>query len=293
MNLTLHSSDFFSSPQFSLKVIERDPELPYPLHSHDFYELVIIVSGKGDHITSGNTFPLFPGNVFVISPGLEHGYQNVNNLHLYNILFTSKIFIDSFPDLRNMPGYHALMTIEPNYRNEQLLQYFMQLTPSQMGIIMPIVENMQKEADSIESDDGSASIAMSLMVQLLVILFRYYSSSPRKDNTTILRIADAISFLEAHTNKSISIKELIEITNMSVSTLNRHFQNATGLSPIEYHIQLRIEEATRYIRSTDLNMNEISEATGFSDANYFSRQFRKVMGMSPREYKKNKSYWYQ
>lgn len=293
MNLTLLSSDFFYSPQFSLKVIERDPEIPYPLHSHDFYELVIIVNGKGDHITPDNTFSLFPGNVFVISPGHKHGYKNVEDLHLYNILFTPKIFIESFPDLRNMPGYHALMTIEPNYRNDQLLQYFMQLTPGQMGIIMPIVENMHKEADSIESDDGSKSIALALMVQLLVILFRYYSLSPRKDNNTILRIADAISFLEAHTNRSVSIKELIELTNMSVSTLNRHFQNATGLSPIEYHIQLRIEEATRYIRNTDLSMNEISEATGFSDANYFSRQFRKVMNMSPREYKKNKSYWYQ
>ncbi|MDC7244541.1 MAG: helix-turn-helix domain-containing protein [Sphaerochaetaceae bacterium] len=292
MKLKLLSSDFFYSPDFALKVIDRDPELPYPLHSHDFYELVIIVSGKGEHFTEGNSFSLFPGNVFVVTPGLEHGYKNVENLHLYNILFTNRIFIDSFPDLRNMPGYHALMTIEPNYRNDQMLDYFMQLTPAQMGKILPLIEQMQAECDSIESDDGSESLAMAMMIQLLVILFRIYAQQPRKDNYTILRMADAISFLESNIDRSVSIKELMELTNMSVSTLNRHFQAATGLSPVEYHIQLRIEQACRYIRTGDYSMGEISEATGFSDANYFSRQFRKVMGMSPREYKKNKIHWY-
>ena len=96
MKLKLLSSDFFYSPQFALKVIDRDPELPYPLHSHDFFELVIILSGKGEHFTTGNSFSLFPGNVFVVTPGMEHGYKNVENLHLYNILFSNKIFIDAF-----------------------------------------------------------------------------------------------------------------------------------------------------------------------------------------------------
>ena len=88
-------------------------------------------------------------------------------------------------------------------------------------------------------------------------------------------------------------KELMELTNMSASTLNRHFQNATGLSPVEFHIQRRIEQACRLIRASDLTMGDISEATGFNDANYFSRQFRKVMGMSPRQYRNNRTFWYR
>ncbi len=292
MKLTLLSSDFFYSPDFSLKVIERDPEIPYPLHSHDFYELVIIVSGKGEHFTSKTSFPLYPGNVFLITPDLEHGYRNVEDLRLYNILFSNKIFLDSFPDIRNMSGYHAMMTLEPHYRKEQMVQYFMQLSPSQMAIILPMVEIMQKEADSIESDDGSKSLAMAQMIQLLITLFRMYSQQSMKGNPMIMRMAEAVSYLESHTDQNISVQELVEITNMSVSTLNRHFHNATGFSPIEYHIQLRIEKACRLIRSTSLSMGEISDATGFSDANYFSRQFRKVMGMSPREYKKKSTVWY-
>ena len=120
-----------------------------------------------------------------------------------------------------------------------------------------------------------------------------YADNPRKDNLTLLRIADALSFLETHTDRPVGTRELMEITNMSSSTLNRHFREATGLSPIEFHIHRRIEQACRLIRSSNLSMAEISEATGFSDANYFSRQFRKVMGISPREYRTDRSFWYR
>jgi transcriptional regulator GlxA family with amidase domain len=169
----------------------------------------------------------------------------------------------------------------------------MQLTPAQMAEVLPLLEEMQSECDAIESDIGAKSLSFSYLIQLLVTLFRMYSEYPRKDNLTIMRIADALSFLEAHSDRPVGTKELMELTNMSASTLNRHFQNATGLSPIEFHIQRRIERACLLIRTSGLSMGEISEATGFNDANYFSRQFRKVMGMSPRQYRNNRSLWYR
>jgi AraC family L-rhamnose operon transcriptional activator RhaR/AraC family L-rhamnose operon regulatory protein RhaS len=163
----------------------------------------------------------------------------------------------------------------------------MQLTPSQLAEIMPLLEKMQVECDAIESDIGAQSIAFAYMVQLLVTLFRIYCEHRRKDNLTILHIADALSYLEANLDRKVSTKELMGITNMSASTLNRHFQNATGLSPVEFHIQRRIGKACRLIRTSNLTIGEIAEITGFDDGNYFSRQFRKVMGMSPLQYRKN------
>jgi AraC family L-rhamnose operon transcriptional activator RhaR/AraC family L-rhamnose operon regulatory protein RhaS len=77
-----------------MKVIKRDPELPYPLHSHDFYELVFIISGRGTHFTKENEMPLRPGNLFIIVPGMAHGYKDVQDLVLYNILFGRRLFKD-------------------------------------------------------------------------------------------------------------------------------------------------------------------------------------------------------
>lgn len=293
MNLKLLASDYFYDPSFTMKVIERDPELPYPLHSHDFFELVVIASGKGTHFTNTNSFSLLPGHVFVITPGMEHGYKDVEDLRLFNLMFDTKIIEESFSDLRNMPGYHALLKIEPNYRNDVGLATLLQLTPVQLAEILPLLEQMQKEADSMENDIGAKSLAFSYFLHLLVRLFRIEADYPRKDNQTLMRLADALSFLESNLDRSVSTKELMELTNMSASTLNRHFQNATGLSPVEFHIQRRIEYACRLIRSSALSVSEIAEATGFNDANYFSRQFRKIMGMSPLQYRANRTMWYR
>ena len=82
MELKLLSSDYFYDPSFQLKVIERDPELPYPLHSHDFSELVLIVSGKGVHFTPKSSFSLLPGHIFIVHTDALHGYSEVENLHL-------------------------------------------------------------------------------------------------------------------------------------------------------------------------------------------------------------------
>ena len=73
---------------------------------------------------------------------------------------------------------------------------------------------------------------------------------------------------------------------MSASTLNRQFKAYTGWSPVEFHIHRRIAYACSLILKREMSMEELSEATGFSDANYFSRQFRAHMNMSPKQYKK-------
>ncbi len=292
MNLKLYASDYFYDPKFQIKVIERNPELPYPLHSHDFYELVVIVSGSGVHFTRQNEFTLMPGNIFVITPGMEHGYKDVHQLCLYNIMFNGDLLRDSLHDLTNMPGYHALFSLEPTYRDDAEHASLMCLKAAQMADILPIIEQMLKECDSIETETGAKGMTFSLLIQLMVIIFRIYADFPRKDNQMILRLADAFSFLETHTNRPVTTKELMEVTNMSSSTLNRYFQSATGCSPIEFHTQRRIAQACRLIRSSILSMGEVAEATGFSDPNYFSRQFRQVMGMSPMQYKSNRSLWY-
>jgi AraC-like DNA-binding protein len=55
---------------------------------------------------------------------------------------------------------------------------------------------------------------------------------------------------------------------------------------VEYHIRLKIRRACRLLKQTDLNITEIAFRSGFEDSNYFARQFRKIMGVSPSLYRK-------
>ena len=69
----------------------------------------------------------------------------------------------------------------------------------------------------------------------------------------------------------------------------RVFRKATGQTPIEYLVRLRIQKSTELLRNTDFSITEIALQVGFNDSNYFTRQFRNSLGESPRSYRQKKS----
>jgi AraC family L-rhamnose operon transcriptional activator RhaR/AraC family L-rhamnose operon regulatory protein RhaS len=277
--IILTDNSYFYEPTLQLKVVKREPELPYRLHSHEFLELVLVVGGRGINYTATEQMPLREGSVFFIPPGVEHGYKEVDNLVLYNVLYGQMLINAQSLDLVELPGYRAFFLEEQAIPN-------MLLSPSQIAELIPIIQLIEKEADDQSYGSGSRTLAYAYLIELLVRLSRIYDQTPRETNQTARRLWEVISYIEDNLDISLSTEDLTEVANMSTSTLNRWFKQSTGLSPIEFHIHKRIAKACTLIQERGLSMGQISESCGFKDPNYFSRQFRKVMGMSPKQYQR-------
>jgi AraC family L-rhamnose operon transcriptional activator RhaR/AraC family L-rhamnose operon regulatory protein RhaS len=262
-----------------LKVIKRDPELPYRLHSHEFHELVFVVSGRGVNFTKDDELMLREGAGFFVPPGLEHGYKQVDNLVLYNIIYGRNLVSRHALALTEVPGYCSIFLQTDSIPS-------LSLSPSQIAELLPLIQLMEKEADDQSYGSGSRTLAYAYLIELLVSLARIYDQTPNEANQTARRLWDVISYMDSHLDQALSTEELKDVANMSTSTLNRCFKQSTGLSPIEFHIHKRIAYACSLIQKRGLSMAQISEASGFNDPNYFSRQFRKVMGMSPKQYQR-------
>ena len=84
---------------------------------------------------------------------------------------------------------------------------------------------------------------------------------------------------------SIELDRLADIAHMSKRNFMRSFQAAMGSSPIAHLIQLRVNRAASLLRRTEHSVTEIAFQVGFSDSNYFTRQFRKLLGVTPSEYR--------
>lgn len=283
----LLSRDFFDDTLLKLRVIERNPQIPFPLHSHDFSELVIILSGNGTHFTEDAEFRVLPGDVFVIENGFSHGFKDLDNLRLYNIIFAPQILKQVFIDIQQMPGYHAVFTLEPRFREFHKFESRLRVNPDQQLYCEQLISRLKTELSYTNSGNGSRALALAYFIELIVFLSRIYTQETLDGSTEIIRMAELFAFLQTHLNRSVSIEELSVRSNMSPSTLHRTFHRTVQCSPIEYHLQLRIDNAVNLLKHSRMSVSQISEACGFSDSNYFSRQFRKRIGMSPREYKKN------
>jgi AraC-like DNA-binding protein len=78
---------------------------------------------------------------------------------------------------------------------------------------------------------------------------------------------------------------MAEHAELSESHFSRLFKEQTGHSPVDYFIYLKMQHACSMLTLTQSTVKEISDTLGYSDAYYFSRLFKKVIGVSPREYR--------
>lgn len=98
-------------------------------------------------------------------------------------------------------------------------------------------------------------------------------------------LANAVSFLENNIYNSLSLKKICASLGNSQSTLNRLFRKHLGVSPIEYFINQKMLAAREMLKNDKLSIKEIAEMLGYSNQLYFSSEFRKRNGSSPRKFR--------
>ena len=99
-------------------------------------------------------------------------------------------------------------------------------------------------------------------------------------------LTKAVDLLEHHLSQKITLQKLASALGSNSTSLHRAFHEKFGMSPINYFIKLKIEAAKSLLLNTSLQIQDIAERTGYSNQLYFSAEFRKRVGFSPREFRK-------
>lgn len=98
-------------------------------------------------------------------------------------------------------------------------------------------------------------------------------------------ISRAIQFMEQNMNKKLTLDEIADEAGYSPSYLTTIFRKKTGYSPLSYFSHLRITKACEYLDFSKMKIKEIAFLMGYTDPYYFSKDFQKKMGASPRNYR--------
>jgi len=277
------SSEFFEEPGFPVSVRRVMRHNPLTKHRHDFHELVLIYSGAGRHIAGNDDYPITAGDVFVIKGDIAHAYRDTKALGLMNILFRPQRLNLQRADLHNVPGYHTLFTIEPTMRQDDQFRSRLRLSQSQLSEAMRIATILETELKTRRP--GYRFLARAHLMSLIGFLSRCYSHPRHERHGALFKLGEMLSFIDTNYAEPISVGKLARMAGMSESTLARRFRKALGRSAVEHILGVRIMKAEALLLAQDVNITEVAFSCGFNDANYFSRQFRKLKGCSPREYR--------
>ncbi len=115
---------------------------------------------------------------------------------------------------------------------------------------------------------------------------RYAIATPEDRAAQFRNLAPAIQYLEENYTESIPTETLARLAKISVTQFNRRFDEVFRSSPRQFLLSLRIEKARHLLTFTEEPIGAISAQSGFYDQSHFTRHFRKLLGMTPIQYRK-------
>lgn len=285
------SSTYFTDQQlqFHSELYEIPPGETIPLHSHEFFELVYVLDGEGEHDYGGSSFRVSTGDVFVIEPGMEHGYRtNANNsLKVYNILFELTFLKQELEMMSALTPFVGFFYVEPFFRESVRFQSRLTLKPVDQIEISFQLERLVKEYD--RKATGYQVLTRTKLIEVLITLSRCYEQQQRKplasfadEQAVFERVCE---FINTHYAQPISLQQVCKLCGMGQTAFSVKFKEHTGKTFVEYRNDVRIDIARRMLRNSDAKMLEIALDVGFEDVSHFNKLFKQRTGMSPSAYR--------
>lgn len=240
--------------------------------SHDFCEFVCVLDGNVSIAIDDKIFELQKGQIIFANPFEFHNLCSANNTD-------PKVLIMSFKLSGDFKFNKRIVTISDKIMNELLdvFRYGRRIFNFK-GICVESV----KHGKELESQ--------IFINRLEILLIEMIKEEPTKEialNTrSAVNYSKIIKILKANINRSLTIKDIAQLANMSESNVKKIFSMYTNQGIMAYFNELKIIEAQRLLKE-GLSVYEVSKALGFAEQNYFSNVFKKATGYSPKNWLKN------
>lgn len=252
--------------------------------AHPFPEIIFISCGQNALLIDGKEFFLSQGQMIIYAPNSFHEASlNHPPVQADAAILTFAANSEILPTL-----YNRVITLSP--RQQQMLNAIID-----EGVEYFCGRDPKEGIGGMMLKDGiNPSQLWGLKKQIEFFLIDVYKTDTEKAPPSRREIryeedferTDA--FLRAHLTEVLTLEEIAAACLMSVSKLKLLFREKAHMGPINYLILLRIEEAKRLMRESDLSLTQIAEQVGFTSLHYFSRMFKKVTGMAPSQYGKER-----
>ncbi len=229
--------------------------------------LFYCVDGQGWFQIGKQRYEVGPNEFFILPQHVEHSYgSNPDDpWSIYWVHFGGE----------SLPEFNEVQEVQ---------KHFKPVAVKSDGEIIAIFSRIYKTLELGYSIDNLlfANMSLSHFLTLFIYNARYFSASA----TGKLDCVDsAIHYMQERINDNISLQELSSQYNYSVSRFSNLFRQKTGYAPIDYFLQMKMQKACQQLNFSDRPIKDIAFGLGFDDPYYFSKRFRKNIGMSPKKYR--------
>lgn len=250
----------------------------YP-HVHDELEITCITQGGGIFSINNHSYHVKKGDLLIIPPDSIHLARpaEYTPASFDSIVFSPYCFCIS----ENNRIYSKY--IAPILNRHLFFPEHLDRSEAWHEEVWELA--MEIRQNSLLTD--GELLCQSSLFKLWYLLFQHCLTGNSNFDMRSLRLKDSIDYMHAHFSEYITITDLASIANMSEGHFSRTFKEYMKVSPLDYLIQIRINESAKLLQKSDLLIGEIALSCGFNDLSYFGKCFKKEKNCTPREYRRS------
>jgi len=256
------------------------------LKRHDYFELVYVYSGCGDYQVQDREFSVEEGDLVVVN---GFSYHRLSEIRAHPFRAVVLYFQPSVLSGTESTGEQAQFLMPFHLQDEK----FPHVIPRTIGLpamIFDAILKIQKELPAYT--DRARLVARTYLEMILVLLINHYkgqfatSGAFDRRQLTLERLRPLFEFIDMHYAEPIPLSCATGIVGMSKPHFMRCFKKATGQSFDTYVNRFRITKAQALLASTEMPITQVGQEVGFSDQSYFGLVFRRLLQITPRDYRK-------
>ncbi|MFR4350624.1 MAG: AraC family transcriptional regulator [Roseburia sp.] len=253
------------------------PRYQMPYHWHTECELIRVLKGSFPLTVGSQLYRMNAGDIVFIQDGMLHGGMPENCVYEC-IVFDMKLLLKE--------RHICQKQIEAIMNHELLLN---QLLPGHNSSIAQIAAALFSAMP--EKYPGYEFTVLGTLYQLIGMilkenLYSLRSAHEQQISYRLKQLKQVLRYIEDHYAEDVSLDDLASIAGMNPKYFCRFFRQITLRTPIDYLNYYRIECAREQLAATDASITEVALGCGFNDISYFTKTFKKYMGLTPRQYMK-------
>ena len=265
-DINLYEKVPLEEKNFPITLLEDDTRFGLAAHWHEHIELLYFKRGGFQMTCNGYTFDVKDDNIVVV---------NSNELHFFD---------------RSTRGRYFCIMINPAFFNDIK---FDNIIFKNLIIKDDVIKQCFEEMffEYLSKNEGYDMAIKAIAYRLMTHILRNYKSESLSDydfkqrKSKILRIDTVLTYISDHYDDKLTTALLAEKFFLNEYYFCHFFKKATGQSPVSYINRYRIEKAATLLKNTDISITELAMNVGFDDPNYFTRTFKKYLGVTPSVYK--------
>lgn len=259
--------------------IDKEPFFYNRLHQHEEIQISYIINGNGKLLVGDSLHQFSAGDIYVIGSNLPHVFKSIaddEDAHMLTVFFTDNTFgvgffdLPYFKDLQSFFKYAASgfkVLSNKNQITQQLLALQTEHKLKRFTFFLELLEQL--------SNASTEPLSKFIYAKTL-------SSNEGE------RLQEIFDFVFKNFQQPILLNDISKMAYMTPNAFCRFFKQRTNKTFFQFLIELRVEHACQLLNSKkELNINMISDLSGFNSISNFNKKFKKIKGLTPTQYQKS------